>query len=128
SSLEVVSGDAGFLSRENCNAIEALGAAPRLFPKRGTTLRRGGSDAWVHMLFSFIKDPQKWLREYHSRSIAEMGYSTLKRDFPLPLRRRLRGRRHTEAFTRGCCYNLKRLCYLRYLFRIEPSFSTQLGR
>ncbi|MCK4366401.1 MAG: transposase [Thermoplasmata archaeon] len=127
-SLEVVSGDAGFLSRENCTAIETLGAVPRLFPKRGTTFRRKGSDAWVHMLHSFIQDTQGWLREYHSRSIAEGGYSTFKRAFPLPLRRRLRWRRNTEAFTRACCHNLKRLCYLRYLFGIEPTFSFQLGR
>ncbi|MFQ6127384.1 MAG: transposase [Thermoplasmata archaeon] len=125
--LEVVSGDAGFLSRENCTAIEDLGAAPRLFPKRGITLKRKGSDAWIHMLHSFIRDTQEWLREYHSRSIAESGYSIFKRDFPLPLRRRLRWRRRTEAFTRACCHNLKRLCYLRYLFGIKPGFSSQLG-
>lgn len=106
SSLEVVSGDAGFLSRENCDAIEALGAEPRLFPKRGTTLKRGGSDAWVRMLFSFIEDTQEWGIPFSIHR--ETGYSTLKRDFPLPLCRRLRGRRQTEAFTvvattlRGC--------------------------
>jgi len=87
-SLEVISGDAGFISRNNCTAIETLGAVPRLFPERGITFRRA---------------------------------------FPLPLRRRLRWRRNTEAFTRACCHNLKRLCYLRYLFGIEPTFSFQLG-
>lgn len=123
--LEVVSADAGFLSRDNVDAIAALGAKPRIMPKTNVSLKSKGSDAWVRMLLDLLADPQDWLREYHPRSLAETGYSTFKRDFPKPLRRRLKGRRDTEAFVRACGYNLKRLCYLRYLMDLAIPFSSE---
>lgn len=113
--IDLVTGDAAYISRENCNIIASIGAIPRIYPKQGITLRQKGSKAWTGMLLSFINDPQKWLEEYHSRSISETANSTYKRDFPVPLRRKINVRRKQEAFTRVCDYNLKRRCYLRYL-------------
>ncbi len=113
--VNLVTADAGYISRANCNIIASIGAIPRIYPKRGITLRQRGSKAWTDMLLSFINDPQKWLEEYHSRSISETANSTYKRDFPVPLRRKINVRRKQEAFTRVCDYNLKRQCYLRYL-------------
>jgi transposase len=115
SSMELVCLDRGYLSRNNCDLIEEVGAVPRIYPKEGTTLRRKGSWAWAEMLLDFIKDPQRWLREYHLRSISETVFSTYKRNFPVPLRKRILRRRKKEAFSRVCDYNMKRLCYLRYL-------------
>jgi transposase len=113
--VKLVTADAGYISRANCNIIASIGAIPRIYPKRGITLRQRGSKAWTDMLLSFINDPQKWFEEYHSRSISETANSTYKRDFPVPLRRKINVRRKQEAFTRVCDYNLKRRCYLRYL-------------
>ncbi len=113
--VDLVTGDAAYISRDNCNIIASIGAIPRIYPKRGITLRQKGSRAWTDMLLGFITDPQKWLEEYHSRSISETANSTYKRDFPVPLRRKINVRRKQEAFARVCDYNLKRRCYLRYL-------------
>ena len=113
--VDLVTADAGYISRVNCDIIARIGAVPRIYPKRGITLRQKGSKAWTDMLLSFINDPQKWLEEYHSRSISETANSTYKRDFPVPLRRIMNVRRKQEAFARVCDYNLKRRCYLRYL-------------
>ena len=115
SSIELVSLDRGYLSRNNCDLIEGVGAVPRIYPKEGTTLKRRGSWAWTEMLLDFMEDPQQWLRDYHLRSISETVFSTYKRDFPIPLRKRIPRRRKKEAFGRVCDYNMKRLCYLRYL-------------
>ena len=115
SSVELVCLDEAFLSRDNCDLIEGVGAVPRISLKRGVTLKRRGSWAWTEMLLDFIEDPQQWLREYHLRSISETVLSTYKRDFSVPLRRRILRRRKREAFSRVCDYNMKRLCYLHYL-------------
>ena len=115
SSVGLVCLDEAFLSRDNCDLIEGVGAVPRISIKRGTTLKRKGSWAWAEMLLDFMEDPQQWLREYHLRSISETVFSTYKRDFHAPLRRRIQQRRKMEAFSRVCDYNMKRLCYLRYL-------------
>ena len=114
SSIKLVCLDEAFLSRDNCNLIHEIGAVPRIGFKRGITLKRKGSWAWTEMLLNFMEDPQQWLREYHLRSISETVLSVLKRDFT-QLRRRIPRRRKREAFSRVCDYNMKRLCYLRYL-------------
>jgi transposase len=118
SSIELVCLDGAFLSRDNCDLIEGVGAVPRISLKKGTTLKRKGSWAWAEMLLDFMDDPQQWLREYHLRSISETVFSTYKRGFPAPLQKRIPQRRKKEAFGRVCDYNMKRLCYLRHLKRL----------
>jgi len=115
SSVELVCLDEAFLSRDNCNLIEGVGAVPRISLKRGITLKRRSSWAWTEMLLDFMGDPQQWLREYHLRSISETVLSVYKRNFCAPLRKRIPRRKKREAFSRVCDYNMKRLCYLRYL-------------
>jgi hypothetical protein len=64
--IAIISGDAAYLSRINCELIVDEGAIPRLYPKQGITLKMRGSAAWAEMLLDFIEDPQEWLRSYHS--------------------------------------------------------------
>jgi len=113
--IDLVAGDAAYVSRLNCTTVSKMGGIPRIYPKEGMTLKMRGSAAWTEMLLTLIKDPQKWLEEYHCRSISETVNSTFKRDFPAPLQKKLNVRRKQEAFLRVCNYDLKRLCYLRYL-------------
>jgi transposase len=111
----LVTGDSAFLSRFNCDLVTKAGATPRFYPKKGCTLRQKGSRAWRVMFEDLVTDPQKWLEDYHKRSNTEGCFSILKRDNPLPLRKKLNVRRQQEAFSRACNLNLKRLCYLNYL-------------
>lgn len=119
--IDLVSADAAYLSRHNCNLVAEAGAIPRIYPKHGSTLKMRGSSTWTDMLLGFINEPQEWLRDYHTRSISESVFSVFKRDFPLPLRRRIKQRRKQEAFIRVCDYNLKRLCYLKHLEEISAT-------
>lgn len=113
--IDLVAGDAAYISRLNCGTVSGMGAIPRIYPKQGITLKMKGTPAWTEMLLTLINDPQKWLEEYHCRSISETVNSTFKRDFPAPLQKKINVRRKQEAFLRVCDYDLKRLCYLRYL-------------
>jgi transposase len=118
--VSLVTGDAAYLSRRNCDLVEALGGVARFYPKKGTTLRQKGSVAWRKMLEELVEDPQKWLEAYHKRSNVEGSFSILKRDNPSPLRKKLAERREQETFGRACNQNLKRLCYLNYTENINP--------
>ena len=113
SSIDLVSGDSAFLARDNCDLVIEAGGIPRFYPKKGITLKRKGSWAWTEMLLDFIENPQQWLREYHTRSNVESGFSTFKRHFLSPLRKCIGRRRKTETFARACDYNLKRASYIR---------------
>lgn len=115
SHIELMLGDAAFLSRKNTSLVAAAGAVPRFYPKKNVTLRAKGSPAWKRMLSQFIKDPQSWLRQYHQRSISESVNSAFMRMFEKKLTRRIRSRRITESLVRACDYNIKRFSYLRYL-------------
>jgi len=113
--LNLLQGDAAYLSRDNCDAIVSYGGIPRIYPKSNTVLNQKGSKAWTQMLLAFIVDPQKWLEEYHMRSISESGHSVIKRRFPRNLLKRDDTRRKCEAFSRACIYNLRQLNYIHYL-------------
>jgi transposase len=113
--VDHVLGDGAFGSRRNCSLVAEVGGVARLYPRKKVTLRMFGSVDWQQMLVDLVEHPQEWLGEYHSRSIVESAFSVLKRDYPSPLRRKVPFRRRQEAFIRVCNYNLKRLCYLRYL-------------
>ena len=113
--LNLFQGDSAYLSRDNCKAIVAYGGTPRIYPKSNTVINQKGSKAWTQMLLAFITDPQKWLQEYHPRSISESGNSVIKRRFPRNLLKRDYTRRKCEAFSRACVYNIRQLNYIHYL-------------
>jgi len=111
SSVDMMTGDWAFLSRENTSAIAFAGAIPLLYPRKNVTLRAKGHPAWKHMLYQFLEDTQTWLRQYHQRSISESVNSAFHRMFSRKLTRRARSRRRTETLVRICDFNIKRFCY-----------------
>ena len=113
--LELFQADSAYLSRDNCDAIVSYGGTPRIYPKSNTVINQRGSKSWTQMLLAFITDPQKWLEEYHPRSISESGNSVIKRRFPRNLLKRDSTRRKLEAFLRACIYNFRQLNYINYL-------------
>ena len=117
--VERVCADSAFLSRENCTLVEKRGAVPRIFPKVSVSPKAKGSQAWRRMLTEFVNDTQKWLEEYHPRSIMETINSTLKRTQPTPIRRRLVTRKATEILVRICVYNIRQLAYLKHTRGID---------
>ena len=113
--LGIFTGDAAYLSRDNCDAIVAYGGTPRIYPKSNTVINQKGSKAWKNMLTELVEDYQKWLSEYHIRSDAESGNSVLKRIFTRPLLKKLDPRKNLEGFARLCAYNMRRLNYIHAL-------------
>jgi len=118
-SIDIWTGDAAYLSRDNTSAIGDVGAVPRIYPKKNDTFRAKGSPEWKQMHYDFIENTQKWLEDYHKRSISETINSAFLRMYPKPLTRRLRSRRKVEGHTRKCGYNIKRLVHLQYLEDIK---------
>ncbi|BBE42758.1 hypothetical protein [Conexivisphaera calida] len=73
------------------------------------------------MIYEFVYDTQRWLEQYHMRSIIETVNSTMKRTMPSPVRKRLVVRKATEIVARICVYNMRQLVYLKYMRGIDPS-------
>jgi len=123
--IDQVLGDGIYATRPVCNIVDRYNATPFCLPRRNVRIQRKGSNKWVDMLFAIVKDPQAWLREYHMRSIAETGYSMIKRTSSESIRKRLNPRKKTETFLKFIIHNIKRLCYLKYLKDIMPISETK---
>jgi len=68
--IESVSGDTGYLSRRNCELVEAKGATPYLKPRRHSPEKPIGPPAWKRMIRSYRRNRRRWMKHYHGRSMA----------------------------------------------------------
>jgi transposase len=112
-------GDGAYAFRHVVQAVADHGGEARFLPRRDVKLMSRGSPAWSRALDlpTLAYDPQSWLEQYHQRSRSESVWSALKSRHPRRLYRRLKRRQETEAWLRAVTYNLRQLCYLRWLER-----------
>jgi transposase len=107
--LETVSGDSGYLSRRNCELIEAKGATPYLKPRRHSPDKIIGPPAWRRMIQSYRRDRRRWMKHYHKRSMAETVFSAIKRTLGHSLRSIRRDLQKLELMIRVIVYNITTL-------------------
>ena len=77
--IESVAGDCGYLSHKNCELVEMKGATPYIKPRKHSPTKIIGPPAWKRMIQSYRKNPNKWMKQYHKRSMAETAFSAIKR-------------------------------------------------
>ena len=105
--IEVVTADAAYLSRKNCDLVDAIGAKPYINLKKNVTmLRAKGSKAWFDMVFCYKRHPKAWKKIYHSRSSAETAFSAIKWKFGHQLLSIRKDNQRKEIMTKVVAYNL----------------------
>jgi len=105
--VEAVAADSAYLSRRNCDLIEAAGAKPFIKLKRNiAVIRSFGSKAWKNMLLDYRRSPEEWMKMYHFRSSAETAFSALKRKFGYQLSSIRRDLQRKELMIKVIAYNL----------------------
>jgi transposase len=114
--IDIFSYDGAGYSYEIMDYIaNVLKAKPRILPPVDAVLKAYGCMAKKKMLLDFLHHTQRWLREYHVRSLSESRNSVDKRVFPRPLLKRLENRRYVEGYAEACRYNVRQLVYVHYL-------------
>jgi len=98
--------DPAYLSRQNCSLIAMKGRTPIIKPKRNTTIRKHGSQAWRDMITLWLEDQTTFLKRYHQRSKAESVYSALKRCYGNHLASRKPAAQRRELHLRTLSYNI----------------------
>jgi hypothetical protein len=98
--------DPAYLSRQNCNIIAKKGRSPIIKPKRNTTIRKRGSQAWRDMITLWLEDKASFLKRYHQRSKAESVYSALKRCYGNHLSSHKTKAQRRELHLRTLSYNI----------------------
>ncbi len=74
------------------------------------------------MLYSLWDNPQKWLEQYHMRSISETVNSMIKCRFGTTLRKKLDPRKATETKLKNVAHDIRRIGYIEILNDIKPKW------
>lgn len=111
--IEAVAADSAYLSRRNCDLVEAIGAKPYIKPKKNSTARSHGSKAWRNMLLDYRENSEEWNKRYHIRSSAETAFSTIKRKFGYQLSSKRKDLQRKELMTKVITYNLNILAKIK---------------
>ena len=70
--------DSAYLARLICDAIAGMGMTSRILPKSNTTCKNGGSQVWGEMTRTHRDDLDRFMAEYHRRSIIEAVFGAIK--------------------------------------------------
>ena len=118
---EIHTGDSVYLSRENCTAVEAVGAKPRFHLKKGLTKKSKGHPAWKKMLNNAEQNPEKYDEEYHIRSNVECTNKAKKQKFGDYVTCKNDIAKEQESQLTWCAYNFSVLSRAYYELGIEPN-------
>jgi len=114
-SFEAALADTLYANRVACDIAARYGVRLYSIPKTNSTYKPYGVPSWKEMTFEFVDDPQRFLRAYHGRSMAETSNSIDKAKFPWKIRRRIPYRKDAASSLRRCLHNVRRYGYLGYL-------------
>jgi transposase len=104
--LGVVRADKGYLSKDNVQCVEDLGATPFIKPKSYSKMLSCGRPAWRHMMFRHKQDPERFLKEYNQQKRIEAFFSNMKRRFGPSLKSRIGTMRRKEVWMRCLIMNI----------------------
>jgi transposase len=115
-----ISADKGYASKNNAEAIAALGAVP--FISFAAHHRGNGGGTWEKMYHYFQFKRTEFLQHYHKRSNVESTFSMMKRKFGDGLRSKTDVAMTNETLCKVLCHNLVVLIHEMYELGIDPAF------
>jgi transposase len=118
--LNEVSADKGYASKNNVEVITKFGATP--FISLRETDKGLGGGAWAQMFHYFNFRKQEFLQHYHKRSNVESTFSMMKRKFGDSLRSKTDTAMVNESLCKILCHNLVVLIHEMCELGIDPVF------
>jgi transposase len=116
-----VSADKAYLSRNNLNAVEAVGGMP-FIPFKANTVEPTEAGAWARMYHLFMHRREEYMEHYHKRSNIETAYSMIKGKFGSALRSKSDTGQINEALCKVLAHNVCVLVQATHELGIEPVF------
>ena len=115
-----VSGDLGYSSASNLEAIQATGAFPLIPFKSNATPALGG--LWAKMFHYVSLNREDFLSRYHLRSNVESTFSMVKAKFGDGVRSKCDIAMKNEVLAKLVCHNICCLISAMYEVGIDPTF------
>lgn len=125
--IEHMSGDKAYLTRDGCNAVAEAGGKAHFRVKSNTITNAKGSWEWKRTVTAQINENQQELDDYNVRQNAESTNHAKKEKFGSKIRCKLDSTKEAEVMMKWCAYNLTAICRAYYDGAIGPDhFSTNL--
>ena len=118
--VKEMSGDKGYLSIENVEAIFDAGGVPFIAPKSNTTGGAGGLFQKMYHYYQYRRE--EFLRHYHKRSNVESVFGAVKRKFGDSVRSKLPVAMKNEVLAKLVCNNLCAVILSQIELGIEAEF------
>lgn len=120
--LGKVAGDKAYSSRKNCQYVVKKGGTPYLAFKSNVKGRSEGYPAWKISFNAYSDNPDKWMEEYHIRSIVEAVFSSIKRCWGSDIKSKLGWLKKRELSIKVLAYNIKRVLFKKRAEEINAPF------
>jgi len=121
--MEEVSADAAYLSKDNMQTAVDNGAYPFIAWKSNSKItEKEGNELWNKLFHYFSLNKEKFLERYHQRSNSETSFSMIKAKFSDRLRSKSRTAQINEALCKILCHNLCCLIQSMHEFGVKPDF------
>jgi len=118
--VQEVSGDLGYSSVSNLQAIEDAGASPYIPFKNNATDAKGG--IWARMFHLYNLHREEFLGRYHLRSNVETTFHMVKSKFGDSVRSKTDRAMANEVRAKILCHNICCLIQSMHEFGIDPAF------
>lgn len=115
-----VSADKAYLSYDNMNLVESIGATPFIAFKANSNPQEDGMFAKMFHYYNFNRED--FLSHYHKRSNVESTFSMMKAKFGNSLRSKTDVAMVNESLCKVLCHNLCCLIQSQYELGIEATF------
>ncbi len=123
--IEELVADMGYLSRENYETAESIGAKAYIPYKCNSTARAGGCAVWKRMYHYFQLHHEEFLQHYHKRSNVETTFDMVKMKFGDKLKSKKFVAQKNELLCKLIAHNIVVLIHEMFELGIAPEFCSE---
>jgi transposase len=116
--IREASADKAYLSTDNLDVVDSLGATPFIPFKINSVV--GNTPLWDRMFHYFQMRREEFLQHYHKRSNVESTFSAVKRKFGDAVRSKTPTAQLNEVLAKFVCFNVVCLIHEWYELGIDP--------
>lgn len=119
-----ISADKGYLSRENYQFVENMGAQAFIDFKKNSRGLAKGCPAWRRAFYHFETNKEDFYAHYHKRSNVETSFMAIKQKHGETLRSKNTTAQVNELLCKILAYNITVLIRCMYCYDVIPTFGT----